>query len=114
MSDNFQATRWGYVSVDPDDAPSEHELFAERLREIWDNASAAQRKTISHERFALGIRSKVYRSLTDTEELVQAAIYESLRNSLADEAARDREYDRMLAEDDARYWAGAGDDDLPY
>lgn len=68
MPNVWQATRWGYVPVDPDDAPTEAELFAEQLAEIWQDATPQERRAIARERGALGVRDKRPRDLTATEQ----------------------------------------------
>lgn len=70
MSDNWVATRWGYVPMDADDEPTEDERFAELLADIWKAAVPQERIAIARERGALGIRNKAPRSLTETEQAV--------------------------------------------
>jgi hypothetical protein len=99
MSDSYQYTRCGYITVDPDDAPTADESFADCLREIWENATPAARIAISHERYALGIRDKSAREYTATEQAVQDAIYAEIMTEAEQERAWEAQRD---AEDAAR------------
>lgn len=122
MSDIWTATRCGYAAIDPDDAPSASDAFADCLREIWEQATGQQRVAISHERYELGIRDKAIRDYTTTEQAVQDEIYAAIMA----EAAREREREaQWAAEDAARQqieeanWADeraewARDADLPF
>lgn len=136
MPDIYVYTSKGYAVIDPDDAPTPDEQFAELIVWIWENADGNQRKVISHERYALGIKSKCNRDLTATEQAVYDAeiaylakadewedkrIEEALEAERqyweaywkSDEGLAEIERNRQQAEEYERFAAEYGDD-LPY
>lgn len=81
---------WGEIDPpDPDDEAADN--FCNLLKEIWADATGAQRRQIAKERGALGIKDKAPRDLTNTERAVIEAFIKS-------EADREENEDKRIAE----------------
>ena len=59
---------WINEGADPDDVADD--AWAADLKEVWAEATPAQRKAIARERGALGITDKARRDWTDTEQAI--------------------------------------------